>query len=82
MRAKGEEFSKRVHWPMRGLRASEMVQRALGVQGLAVLGSGAGGDCRGSGKFLEGKEGPGPEEPLMCVKVFLVRKKLRLTEEF
>lgn len=41
-----------------------------------------GGDCRGSGKFLEGKEGPGPEEPLMCVKVFLVRKKLRLTEEF
>lgn len=44
--------------------------------------AGGGGDCRGSGKFLEGKEGPGPEEPLMCVKVFLVRKKLRLTEEF
>lgn len=32
---------------MRGLRASEMVQRALGVQGLAVLGSGGGGGLQG-----------------------------------
>ena len=67
---------------MRGLRAREMVQGALGVGGGGGRGGGGGGDCRGSGKFLEGKEGPGPEEPLMCVKVFLVRKKLRLTEEF